>query len=151
MHTTLLLIQLLATGFMTGLIWFVQVVHYPLFAAVGSGEFRQYEDQHTRRTTLVVAPVMLIEAMCTIALLITAPVGLMQSLAWLGAALLMVIWISTAMLQVPCHRVLSRGFEASIAQRLSVSNWIRTAGWSLRAVVAALMVVHVMPALVGPQ
>ena len=151
MLTTLLLIQLLATGFMTGLIWFVQVVHYPLFACVGSGQFMQYEDQHTRRTTLVVAPVMLIEAMSVIALVITAPAGAMQSLAWLGAALLLVIWISTAALQVPCHRVLSRGFEAAVAQRLSVSNWIRTLGWSMRCVVSLLMLLQMMQALVGPS
>ena len=31
----LLLLHAAATLFMTGLIWFVQVVHYPLFARVG--------------------------------------------------------------------------------------------------------------------
>ncbi|MCK6525129.1 hypothetical protein L6R49_27300, partial [Myxococcota bacterium] len=33
--TLLLLIHAAATWFMVGLIWFVQIVHYPLFSAVG--------------------------------------------------------------------------------------------------------------------
>ncbi len=37
----LLTSHLVATAAMVGLIWFVQVVHYPLFAAVGSGGFAE--------------------------------------------------------------------------------------------------------------
>jgi hypothetical protein len=44
---------------MAGLIWFVQVVHYPLFFAVGTREFPRYEVLHSRRTGHVVAPLML--------------------------------------------------------------------------------------------
>ncbi len=36
----LLTSHLLATSAMVGLIWFVQVVHYPLFAVVGSAGSR---------------------------------------------------------------------------------------------------------------
>ncbi len=149
MFHTLLLIQLIATGFMTGLIWFVQVVHYPLFARVGAGQFVDYEDQHTRRTTLVVAPVMIIEALAALALLLLAPAGGLRTLAWLGALLLLVIWISTAAVQVPCHRRLARGFEPLVAHRLSGTNWIRTVAWSLRSLVAAAMLIRAVPALVG--
>ena len=39
---------LASTLFMTGLIWFVQVVHYPLFDRVESGAFRRYHADHTR-------------------------------------------------------------------------------------------------------
>ena len=40
---------------LTGLIWTIQVVHYPLFARVGEAEWRAYEREHQRRITLVVA------------------------------------------------------------------------------------------------
>ena len=53
-----------ATLYMTGLIWFVQVVHYPLMAAVGRDGFAAYESAHARLTTFVVAPGMLVEALC---------------------------------------------------------------------------------------
>lgn len=38
---------------MTGLIGFVQVVHYPLFDGVGKSDFAAYEAQHTWRTGFV--------------------------------------------------------------------------------------------------
>jgi len=145
MITALLLIQLLATGFMTGLIWFVQVVHYPLFARVGSGEFVAYEDEHVRRTTIVVAPAMLIEAASSLALLVIIQGNTLRLLAWIGAALLAIIWLSTALLQVPCHRQLSTGLEPTTVQRLSVSNWIRTLAWTARTLIASAMLVHALP------
>ena len=51
-----------STLFMTGLIWFVQIVHYPLMGTVPQGEFRRYALAHQRQTTWVVAPLMLTEA-----------------------------------------------------------------------------------------
>jgi hypothetical protein len=53
---------------MLGLIWFVQIVHYPLFSSVGEREFAGYEIQHSRLTAFVVGPPMLIEALSAIAL-----------------------------------------------------------------------------------
>jgi hypothetical protein len=134
-----LLANAFATFFMTGLIWFVQVVHYPLFAAVGAAEFPGYSRAHQFRTTLVVAPVMLVEALSTLLLALEAPAGTPPALAWIGVALLALIWISTAALQVPAHARLSTGFDGSAARRLVASNWIRTVAWSARALVAIAM------------
>ena len=58
-----LLAHVAATAAMTGLIWFVQLVHYPLFARVGVADFTAYEREHVRRTGLLVAPLMLLEAL----------------------------------------------------------------------------------------
>ena len=58
---SLLIAQLVSTLFMTGLIWCVQLVHYPLFARVGEGTFSAYEQDHQRRITWIVMPVMLVE------------------------------------------------------------------------------------------
>ncbi len=62
MLTFVLLVHIAATLFMTGLIWFVQIVHYPLFSSVGADGFVAYEAAHTARTTWVVGPPMLLEA-----------------------------------------------------------------------------------------
>ena len=125
-----------ATSLMAGLVWFVQIVHYPLFAAIPADAFPRYEDLHTRRTTWVVAPLMVTE-LATALLLVVSPVG--AESPWLtasGVALLALIWAATFALQVPCHRVLAAGFERRSHRRLVVSNWIRTAAWSLRAWIA---------------
>ena len=62
MTVALLLAQTAATPFMTGVIWVVQVVHYPLFARVGVDGFREYEQSHQRRISLVVGIAMPVES-----------------------------------------------------------------------------------------
>ena len=57
----LALLHLIPTTFMAGVIWFVQVVHYPLFRGVGEHAFRCYEERHTVLTTWVVLPPMVAE------------------------------------------------------------------------------------------
>jgi hypothetical protein len=59
----------------------------------------------------------------------------------IGLALLALIHASTVFLQVPAHRRLSDGFDAATHDRLVRTNWIRTAGWTMRTVVAVAMVV----------
>jgi hypothetical protein len=66
--------QAIASGAMCGLIWFVQVVHYPLFARVGGDGSKAYAAEHQRRTTLVVGPLMLVE-IATAALIALKPSG----------------------------------------------------------------------------
>ncbi len=132
------LIQFGATWFMTGLIWFVQVVHYPLFDQVGESGYRSYQEAHMRRTSWVVAPVMCIEAASAIAALWLRPPIVAVSLAWTGLALLALIWVSTWLLQVPAHGKLSEGFDRRAHERLVGGNWWRTVLWSARAVLLTL-------------
>lgn len=131
-----LLANTAATLFMTGLIWFVQVVHYPLFARVGESGFAAYEQAHARLTTFVVGPVMVIEAVAAAVLLLFAP----GRLIYLSAFLLLVIWLSTALLQVPQHNLLALGFDADAHQFLVQTNWIRTVAWTLRSVLGLYLI-----------
>ena len=140
----LLCANLLATCFMTGLIWFVQVVHYPLFARVGADGFTAYSEAHQRLTTLVVGPAMLIEAVTAAILVFMRPAGVSPALLWSGLALLGAIWLSTAFLQVPLHGRLASGFSAEACDALVSTNWIRTVAWSLRGCLVAWMIVQVL-------
>jgi hypothetical protein len=47
---------------MAGLIWFIQIVHYPQVTEVGAERMAAYAAAHARLTTWVVAPLMRIEA-----------------------------------------------------------------------------------------
>ena len=124
---------------MTGLIWFVQLVHYPLFAAVGSHHFTAYEQRHTRRTTWVVGVFMPVEAATAAWLLLDRPVGSSASLVVGGAVLVAVLWVSTALWQAPLHGRLSRGFDSRLHRQLVRSNWLRTALWSLRSALVLII------------
>jgi hypothetical protein len=131
----LLLAHVAATLFMVGVIWFVQVVHYPLFARVGPSGFAAYSTSHARLTGLVVGPPMLLEAATAGALVVWNPPGVSVSLMWAGLLLVAGIWLSTALLQAPRHTTLGGGFDPAVHRFLVTSNWLRTALWSLRGLV----------------
>ncbi len=128
----LLLIHLAATFYMIGLIWFVQVVHYPLFAHVGRDTFVDCQAFHLGHVTWVVGPGMLIEAATAALLVYLNPSSVLLKL---GAGLLAVIWVSTWWLQVPKHNVLASGYDPAAHRYLVASNWIRTFAWTARGIV----------------
>ncbi len=70
---TIFLTQVFSTWFLVGLIWTIQVVHYPLFGAVGADRFVSYEAAHSRLITLVVAPMMFVELAGSVALVMSRP------------------------------------------------------------------------------
>lgn len=133
--------QLASTWFMVGLIWFVQVVHYPLFAKVGAAGFQAYETDHQRFTTYVVAPVMLCELATAILLVANTPTQVPRWSAGLGLLLLAVIWGLTYAVQVPLHTQLAQQYSAADVQSLVAGNWWRTLAWSLRGLLV-LWIVH---------
>ena len=135
----LLLTQVVATLVMVGVIWFVQVVHYPLMARVSASEFAAYEHEHQNRTTFVVAPTMLIEVVAAALLLVVVPPGVGRMLPAVGIALLVVIWLSTFLVQVPLHTRLAGGFDAGVHRKLVWSNWLRTVAWTGRGVLVLVM------------
>lgn len=140
----ILLAHAASTFCMVGIIWFVQIVHYPLFANVGREDFIPYEALHTRSTSFVVIPPMMMELATTV-LLLVFPIGRFdQALAWLGAALLVAVWMLTFLGAVPCHRRLGSGFNHPVHQRLLRINGWRTFFWTARAVVVLTMLWQAM-------
>ncbi len=134
-----LLVHAAATWAMVGLIWFVQVVHYPLFDGVGADGFVSFQQRHMRQTTWVVVPLMFAELGTALALLGWSPAGVGKAGVWAGLVLLLLVWASTFVLQVPRHAELSRGFERDAHRGLVLTNWLRTAVWTLRGVLVVFM------------
>jgi uncharacterized membrane protein len=143
---TLLIANIVSTWYMVGLIWMVQIVHYPLFAKVGSDQFTGYQISHQSLTTLVVGPPMLIEIVTAVLLIWIRPAAIPAWSIFAALGLLAIVWASTAFLQVPCHEKLTDGFDATIHGRLVSSNWIRTVAWTARGVLVAWMLTLVINA-----
>ncbi len=139
MSVAVLLGQTAATLFMTGVIWIVQSVHYPLFALVGRDGFPEYARGHQRRITPVVGIAMTVEAVTAVLLLHFTPAGVDRSLLVVAAILLLPIWLSTVLLQVPAHRRLSAGYDDRVASKLVTTNWLRTSLWSVRSVLILIV------------
>ena len=132
-------VQLSASIFMAGVIWYVQLVHYPLMAGWPHEDFPRWEAAHREQTGLVVVPAMLAEGFAAAFLLVRRPTGIPAWLAWTGAGLVLALWASTFAIQVPLHDQLSGGWDAVSHARLVQTNWLRTILWSARGFVAVAM------------
>jgi len=127
--STVLLINACATWYCVGLIWFVQLVAYPQFARVGADAFSAYHAAHVRWTSMVVAPVMLVELITTAALVWMMP----SAATWAGVGLLTVVWLNTFAMEVPTHnRLRDTGFDRALIAKLVRQNWPRTLAWTAR-------------------
>lgn len=133
--TAVFVANVAATFFMVGLTWFVQVVHYPLFDAVGQGDFAEYHRLHSKRTTWVVLPPMAIELVTSFILLFDPPAG-ETGLVLAGAALAAMTWLLTAAGAAPAHgRIGKEGLDPVLLRRLTRISWIRTLTWSAHGAV----------------
>ncbi|WP_420454252.1 hypothetical protein [Rubrivirga sp.] len=126
------LVHLGATLLMVGVIWVVQVVHYPLFAGVGAEGWSAYEAAHQSRITFVVGPLMVAELVTAVWLVLDRPAALPVGAVVAGAILVGVVWTSTAFVQVPLHTALGGAFDADAHGRLVATNWVRTLAWTAR-------------------
>ena len=132
---TALLATAAATLFMTGVSWFVQVVHYPLMGSVGAEAFQRYHDAHSRLTTRVVVVPMVVELAGSAFLVVQRPASVGAGLASSSLALALATWISTAAVQVPRHRSL----EPDGVSALVAGDRLRTLAWTAHSGVVLAM------------
>ena len=138
----ILVIHTASTLVMVGLIWFVQIVHYPLLARFGAETSTSVAEEHQRRTGYVVALPMAVEGVTTLALLADAPSSVWVGWPWIGAVLLAIVLLSTVLLSVPLHARMARAHDERTGRRLVLTNWPRTIGWSARGAISAVMVLQ---------
>jgi hypothetical protein len=133
--TALLLLHCFVSWLMTGVIWQVQLVHYPLFLRIGPAEFPAYEQAHKRRITYIVFPLMSLE-LVTALLLLLWPAAWPLALGWaiLNAALVGLTWLLTAFVHMPQHtRLAHNGYDPGVLRRLVRTNWWRTLAWTFHS------------------
>lgn len=137
--------QALSSAAMCGLIWFVQIVHYPLFASevfarTDTADASRYADENQRRTAPVVIPPMLVEAATAAIIAVSPPPAIGRPAALAGVAMVAALWLSTVLVQMPLHaRLKQEGHTPATVTALVNSNWLRTILWSARALLALWM------------
>jgi len=130
MTQELLLLHTAVTWALTGLIWTIQIVHYPLLEHVADTSFRAYHARHMWLVTWVAGPLILAEAGSAAILVFLGE----RSVLFLGSMVpLLVVWGSTILHQVPIHDRLTNGYHLETIRRLTATNWLRTLGWTARA------------------
>ena len=144
------IVALASVWAMTGIIWVIQVVHYPIFDAIERGiddeAWRRFGDRHRRSISFVVGPFMLAEGVTGLWLAVDPPGDIGRTLPLIALALMAVAYGTTALLSVPLHERLTDQFDPQAHGRLVATNWIRTAAWTTRAlVVGVVAIVAVAP------
>jgi hypothetical protein len=128
----LLIFILTCAAFNTGLIWLVQLVHYPSFLYSSPEFFPRYHQFHTRAISMIVAPSMGLELIASLAYLAIAQK--ITPLYWISILFLVLVWGVTFLVAVPLHNSLAGNYDIVQIQKLININWWRTIGWSMRTV-----------------
>ena len=123
--SAILLANLTATAFLTGLAWFLGIVHLPLMLRAGPVMFSEYVLAQRRRNTLIMAIPMTVELLATVS---------MWRL-YSATALEIVILIVTFAFYMPAHIRLTRGFSETGIRRLIALNWVRIISWTGRTAI----------------
>jgi hypothetical protein len=131
-----------STVFLAGVIWTVQVVHYPLFARVDAAGFPAAMADHGRRISGVVVVPWALQGATMVLLLARPPAGVPTVLLLSAAMLAAFPVVVTLAASVPAHRALGSGFDPSIHARLLATNWLRTVAWTAHAVVAVAILLR---------
>jgi len=143
--TAVLLVHALATFAMVGIIWMVQVVHYPLFALVGGASFAAYEAAHSARMGALLLVPWGVEGFSGLALLALVPPGVPRWLVLADLALLGVTVLVTVAVSVRQHQALSAGFDPDAHRVLVATNWLRTAAWTGCGALSAALLWQALP------
>lgn len=125
----LFFLNVISAFLLTGVIWTIQIVHYPSFHYIDKLSFTNFHHFHERRISIIVMPLMLIELTTSTALYINN----MSSIVFaLNLLIVVLIWCSTFFVQVPIHSILSEKKDKKLIEKLVNTNWIRTFLWSMR-------------------
>ena len=141
----MLMVALAATWAMTGVIWVIQLVHYPIFDSIERGvddaDWRRFGDRHRASISYVVGPFMLAEGVTGIWMVVDPPGDSGVVLPLVAAALMAIAYGTTAFVSVPLHERLTTVFDDDAHRRLVSTNWIRTFAWTARGLVVAVLAV----------
>ena len=123
-------IHIVSTSIMVGVIWIMQLVHYPSFSFINIEDYKSFQEFHMKRISLVVIPAMTIEL--TSGILIFWIHQTNNIFFNVSLFCLFFIWSITAILFSKMHQKLTLGYQILIVTKLVNLNWIRTISWTLR-------------------
>ena len=135
----MLIIHLIATSVMVGVIWIIQLVHYPSFHFIERNQYTSFQRFHMSRVSYVVIPAMLTELFTLILIIIS--MDQVDPIILASALLLIVIWLMTAVFFSGVHQKLTLGYNQTVVEKLVKLNWGRTLLWTLRLLIVSIYII----------
>ena len=134
----LLTTHLTSTSIMVGVIWVIQLVHYPSFKYVKESDFIIFQKYHMSNISYIVFPVMCTELVTALFIFFSGEESLFFVLSLIC---LFLIWVITGVLFTKYHSILKEGKDLKMIKKMIRANWIRTLLWTLRLI----MILFVIP------
>ena len=134
--TPLVFLHLLLSACMTGVVWAMHTVHYPLMRRVPPERFAAFMEEHLSRSTRWIAPLMVLELATAIAWRVLDNNSFRG--ATLNLMLLAFAWALTLFFIRPIHQQLCEGHKPELVERLIKLNLYRTELWILHLLFVAL-------------
>lgn len=122
---------------MVGIIWYIQLVQYPLFLLVTKERFPLYHSTYMIRINFIILPTMIAEIL-TAALLVINPVVQSETFYLILGLILWGNWLITWKLTLPIHKQLQKEWNPAKMKQLVSMNWSRTTIWTLRGIILTL-------------
>ena len=124
-------VHFLSTSLMVGIIWVIQLLHYPAFHFIKEIDYVEFQHFHMQRISFIVVPVMILELFSAFMLVYY----IRSNLLILCMIILLFIWLITFVFFTKLHQSLLDGYDKTIVDKLVKINWSRTILWSLRLII----------------
>ena len=121
--------HLTLTSIMVGLIWIIQLVHYPTFHFIDKNLYSSFQKFHMNSISLIVVPVMVLELATGVLLIVGNSKNFLIIISFI---ILILIWAITGIFFSGAHGKLITGYNALVVDKLVSMNWIRTILWTLK-------------------
>ena len=133
-----------ATFILTGLIWVIQLVHYPMFRFLDPKKHTKAMQFHQSRISFLVVPLMLFELFSGVYLAILEwPI--LATFHVMNLSLIGIIWVHTFGLMVPFHRDITHSMDEPLLNQTLRHHWIRTVAWTIKTLVWVAIIWHLLP------
>ena len=126
----ILLGHLIFTSIMTGVIWVIQIVHYPSFHFIEKELYTAFQKFHMNKISIIVIPIMLAELITGMMLFLDK--SSKSPFLIISFVILVLIWLITGVFFTKAHNELIAGYQELVINQLVAMNWIRTLLWTLR-------------------
>ena len=142
--SVIFLLNLVLAFIAVGLIWTIQLVHYPSMRFIPKERFVEYHNFHSIRISFLAMPLMLTELGTSLMLFYQNYNNAIQTIFLINLVIVVLIWLSTFLIQVPLHNALSKEKQSEKLSKLICTNWIRTILWTARSILMILFLAFAM-------
>lgn len=141
MLSLILIFQILSCVSLLGLLWFIQLIHYPLLNRIKEG-FVQYERESLKRATYLTGPLMVFDFVLSLFLIAYENTDILIFFACIHLVLGILYWLWTFLFQLQRHQKLTVGYSKKALGKLITSSWFRLIIWTIKSLVLLVIVYY---------